>query len=207
MTSRAQSTRGFTLLEMLVVITITGMLASVLIQGFSSVLATWGRVSGIILDLEKRILDQNIMAEPLTGVIPDYRDQKDIFKGEQRRLRGLTLRPLNQPTGVPAGFGLYFEYDTAADQTTLVYLERGFDPVNLVHWDGNSGSFEYLGKSGEWEPTWPPKVPDAPQTPTLIKVATEESQLIPTMVVRVFGPHNRRLRIEDVPGATMTSGR
>jgi len=199
--------RGFTLLEMLVVITITGMLASVLIQGFSSVLSTWGRVSEIILDLEKKIIDHNLMAEPLTGVIPDYRDQGDVFQGDQRRLRGLTLRPLNQPTGVPAGFGLYFEYDPAADQTTVVYLERGFDPVNLVHWDGNSGRFEYFGRSGKWERTWPPKAPDAPQTPTLIKLETEDSQLIPTMVVRVFGPHNRRLRIEDVPGATMTSGR
>ncbi len=192
--------RGFTLMEVLVVLVITALISVVLIQGFALILGARNSVQSKIVGLEQIVLQQNIFMEPLKGVLPDYPDRPHIFRGETKMVRGLTVRPLQSRFGSPVGFSLTMNYDQARDETELVYQESGFAPQTLGRWEGSDGAFQYRDRDGAWLESWPPH-PDTPQTPWLIRLDTGED-FPSSFVVSVNGPHQRVFRMQDLPFGT-----
>ena len=189
--------RGFTLLEVIVVLMISGLIAAILMQGLSLVLNARIRVADAIDNLDKKGIQTSILTSPLKGVLPDYADGPDIFVGEQRRIRGLTLTPLQGTQGAPTGFGMILEYDQVEDATYITYFERGYDPVELARWPGSEGEFSYRGKSGDWEKSWPPRRDDVIQSPRTIRFSTGLQST--AYIVRVMAPHDRSRRMQDGP--------
>jgi len=191
------SQRGFTLIEVIVVLVIGSLIAAVLMQGLSLVLDTRLRVQNALLNASDLALRKSILTTPLRGVLPDYIDGPDRFIGEQRRMRGLTLSPLQGTVGAPTGFGMVLNYEVGSDQTSLIYFERGFDSVTLAQWPGDTGEFLYRGKSGEWTPGWPVPGDLIERAPRSIRVKTG---LFPAeYVVLVMGSIDRVGRIQDSP--------
>ena len=192
--------RGFTLMEVLVVLVITGLISVVLIQGFSLILGARGSVQSKIVGLEQIVLKKSIFMEPLKGVLPDYPDRPHIFRGEGKRVQGLTVRPLQSRLGTPVGFTMTMSYDQRRDETELVYQESGFAPQTIGRWEGSEGAFHYRDRDGTWLESWPPH-PDTPQTPWLIRVDTGDD-FPSSFVVSVNGPHQRAFRMQDLPLGT-----
>ncbi|MDX2221969.1 MAG: prepilin-type N-terminal cleavage/methylation domain-containing protein [Rhodospirillaceae bacterium] len=190
--------RGFTLLEALVVLAIAGLVAAVMIQGFGTVLAVRQSVAANVDDLRRVVLERNVIVDPLTGLIPDYKDAPGVFRGGRQSLEGLTIRPLNGPAGTPRPFRLSLEYDRARNETVLRYLEEPMPSQDLARWPGDVGSFAYRDISGDWVEAWPPLFDEnAPQTPWLVRLSSGLASN-PVMIAYVASPHERAFRIEDL---------
>jgi prepilin-type N-terminal cleavage/methylation domain-containing protein len=196
-------THGFTLLEVIVVLVITGLISVVLIQGLGIVLAARTTVAHKILDLDKLMIQRNLVLDPLRGIVPDYNDHPFVFSGSERQLRGLTLRTLQERAGTPTGFTMSLTYSSDRGETLVIYQEDGRDPVELMSWPDNVGSFSYRDRTGDWSDVWPVNDKSS-QTPWLIRVQTG-GDATATMVVSVAGAHRRPLRLQDTPAGAVPS--
>lgn len=201
--SDPRSARGFTLLEVLVVLVITGLISAMLIQGLSVMLNVRNSIASNILDLRSIILNRNIILQPLAGIIPDYVDRPHVFRGSRETMQGLTIRSIDQQNGVPRPFRLFFQRDGASGLSALVFQTEGLQPHVLGVWEGPGGSFAYRDVTGAWQENWPPPNDNvAPQTPWLIQVNTG----IPgseEVFAFVASPHERRYRIQDAMGGPL----
>jgi prepilin-type N-terminal cleavage/methylation domain-containing protein len=207
MTATPTAARGFTLVEAVVVLVITGLVASVAMQGFGTILGTRATMTREVGRLHDIIIERNLISEPLRGIIPDYKEQPNVFKGGTRDLRGLTIRPLDKAAGAPRPFQVRFAYDLGQDETALVYVSDRGETYTVSQWSGNVGRFTYRDISGAWTETWPPSDDDTlPQTPWLIRAETGLDSN-PVVVVFVSSPHDRRFRIQDVGLAGTTAER
>jgi general secretion pathway protein J len=197
------SSRGFTLMEVLVVMVITSLISVVLVQGFSLVLAARTSVQNKIVGLERIVMERNIYLDPVRGILPDYKDRPNTFTGEARKLKGLTIRPLNGRMGTPVGFTLALDYDSARNQMVLIYQEQGFDAQEIGRWEGQTGNFAYRDLKGDWLEEWPPEDPTAQQTPWLVRLTMGEE--FPSMLMAsIIGSHQRYVRIQDTPMGVST---
>lgn len=196
---RGPAHKGFTLLEALVVLVITGLVSVVLVQGFGLLLGARTSVRDKIVAVDEAVIEQNLFLEPLRGVVPDYPDRPNLFSGDPQRLRGLTARPLQARTGTPVPFTLTIGYDTSRDRSTLTYQEFNAPPMEIGAWEGRSGAFSYRDITGPWREAWPPEGDaEAPQTPWLIRI--ERGSGFPkNLVASVGGTHRRPLRFRDTP--------
>ena len=197
--TRLDAVRGFTLLEALVVLVITGLASVVLVQGFGLLLSARTSVQDKIVEVDEAVIEQSLFLEPLRGVVPDYAERPNTFQGQPQRLRGLTARPLQGRTGAPVPFSLTIGYDSDTRRTTLIYQEADTPPLVVGSWEGESGAFSYRDLDGEWMNVWPPPGDfQAPQTPFLIRI--ERGTGFPkNMVASVAGTHRRPLRFRDTP--------
>ena len=169
----------------------------ILMQGLALVLDARLRVSFAIDDLDKKSAQSSIITHSLRGVMPDYDDGPDVFFGDKRRMRGLTLSPLQGTHGAPTAFGLMLEYDSFDDATMLRYFERGYEPLEIARWNGDVGEFMYRGREGDWSENWPIPGDDIKQTPRTIQLMSGLQDT--SYVIRVMGPHDRVGRIQDGP--------
>lgn len=197
--------RGFTLLEVIVVLMISSLIATILIQSLSLVLNTRIRVMDSLTQIETEGLQTSIITTPLRGLLPDHKGELGVFAGNSKQLKGLTLSPLHGTTGAPTPFAMTLVHKIGDDETALNYFENGYEPVELASWPGNVGEFSYVGRKGVWRNRWPATLPtDAEkmlQVPRTIRLDTGlESR--PIHVVRVMGPHRRQLRLQDTPFST-----
>lgn len=198
---REAATKGFTLLEMLVVFVITGLMSAVLMQGFGAILTTRLSVANAISNLQDVILSQNIMIDPLRGVLADYENSPYVFRGQERTLSGETLRPLLSPQGAPTPFKMTLDYDVNANTTTLNYEEPGRPAVALRQWAGNVPTFKYRDIRGPWGAVWPPPMTGTSQTPWLIWIDTGAA--LAPLVASVGGSHKKVPRLDElIPGAS-----
>lgn len=189
--------RGFTLVEALVAILITGLIAAVTIQGLGSILSIQSSMSNQADRLHWTMVEHNIVIDPLKGIFPDYKDRPYVFRGSPQRIAGLTIRPLNDEPGAPRPFALRFASVESGLSTALIYTtDRGAE-IEIARWQGRTGAFSYRDISGDWSQQWPPNDDESlPQTPWLIRVETGlESNS--TIVAFVSSPHERRFRIQD----------
>ena len=198
---------GFTLLEALVVLIITGLVSVVLVQGFGLILAARTSVQDKLVDIDQQVIQRNVFLEPLRGILPDYPNRPNVFSGDARRLHGLTVRPLEERPGVPVSFTMWLDYDRGENQTSLAYQEQGAEILVLARWSGERGSFAYRDRTGDWTAVWPPaqNVDQAPQTPWLIRVDLGFGYP-QSVIASVAGAHQRPLRLLDTPLGSSSSG-
>ncbi|MBT7450472.1 MAG: type II secretion system protein [Rhodospirillaceae bacterium] len=191
--------RGFTLLEVIVVLMISSLIAAILFQGLSLILDTRFRVMSALTRVETIGLQTSIITSPLRGMLPDHAGEPGVFSGDSKRLKGLTLNPLQGTNGAPTAFAMDLNYDISDNATLLTYSETGYAPVEIARWTGSTGAFTYRGRVDGWVKRWPPPLEDKPlQVPRTIRLDTGLEQR-PVYVVRVMGPHNRAIRAEDLP--------
>ncbi len=191
--------KGFTLLEVIVVLMISSLIATILFQGLSLILDTRFRVMSALTRIETSGLQSSIITTPLKGMIPDHIEEPGVFMGDGKRLKGLTLNPLQGTTGAPTAFAMDLSYDITDDATILTYFETGYAPVEIARWPGSEGTFFYRGRAGDWVKNWPPPFERKPlQVPRTVRLDTSMEQN-PVHVVRVMGPHNRATRAQDLP--------
>jgi len=155
-----QPNQGFTLLEMLVVLVITALISTLLLQGFMLVLDLYQRFSGNLQQVQYGAMQEAWFRDSIVALIPDYEDIPDghLFVGRAREFSGLTLSSLEADNGVPMPFGWQLATNTQQGQslTALQYQYSTGKTVTVKQWTGETGEFEYLDAVGEWHTTWPP---------------------------------------------------
>lgn len=197
---QAPNSRGFTLLEAIVVLVITSLVAAVAIQGFGIVLGSRVSMAAAVDRMVPALLARNLVADPLSGIIPDYKERNFVFSGARQRLRGLTIRPLDGVAGAPRPFELRFAALSGGAGTALLYINDQGREIEISRWSGTTGRFYYRDVSGAWLDQWPPpRDSTAPQTPWLIRAETGQPDH-PNIIAYVAGPHDRQFRIDDIMG-------
>ena len=198
-------TRGFTLLEVLVVLVITALVSAVLMQGMGLVLGLRDNLGEKLLDLDQLSLERNRVTFPLEGIVHDFDDCEDLFKGVEGSVSGLTTKPLLSREGRPTRFAINLQYDAGSRLNTLVYQE-GNDPViTLSSWEGGQARFRYIGVDGQWVESWPQESAPVqlgviseirpPQLPELILLDTQSTE-VPDFAVAILA---RRMRLPRDP--------
>ena len=174
---RARATAsGFTLLEMLVVLVLVALVVGLLFEGL-------GRVADLRLRLARHLdsaLDSAIVASwfrsSVTAMLPDQDGATNAFRGGPAEMSGLTLQPLDQPTGAVVAFGWRLAPEPSSGLVRLSY--RGADGRwrEISAWPGSGARFLYAGPDGEWREEWPPPL-GAGRTPLGRVVEMRQPQL------------------------------
>ncbi|MDM8564194.1 prepilin-type N-terminal cleavage/methylation domain-containing protein [Candidatus Halobeggiatoa sp. HSG11] len=173
---------GFTLLEMLVVLVLVSFITVLLLEGFSYVLHLRSSFLNQFENLQRGALQEYWFRSTTAGIIVDYKDGKNVFKGKERQFSGLTLAALDQNIGVPTPFIWKMEY--ADGMTILRYKNK--KTWDVSHWLGKNGKFRYLDKDGKWHNKWPPKIGlDIPQIPKVIQFQGQRRNQAITWIVKL----------------------
>lgn len=159
--------RGFTLLEMLVVLILTGMITGILMQGLHQVFRLQTHFGWELFNTQQGEMYTEWFRQSVNGLMPDYDDGKNKFKGSQREFSGITLAPLNTAADALMPFVWKLRFDPKSGQTLLQYGSSDDAPVVLA-WRGNSGRFVYFDANNEAHDVWPPLLGKWPQLPKAV---------------------------------------
>jgi len=176
--------RGFTLLEMLVVLVLVGLISTLLFQGVSYILVMRSRIFVQLNDLRQGVIQEYWFRSSTAAIVTDYEEGEHIFKGDERQFSGLTLAALDAAVGVPTVFSWQLHFDKG--MTVLRYQKSQGDYWDVARWRGNQGFFRYRAREGEWHNQWPPSFgADTPQIPRMILVQGQRRQISITWIVKL----------------------
>lgn len=168
--------RGFTLLEMLVVLVLLGLISTLLLQGFVYIINLRLRVLTHLDDLQRGTLQEYWFRSTTAAILADYQEGKYIFKGNQREFSGLTAAPLDASVGSLSPFAWQLQYKNSI--TTLSYRKNDDEYWEIAHWAGDKGAFSYMDTKGKWYNQWPPQFFSQfpPQLPSVILFVGQRRQ-------------------------------
>ncbi len=147
--------RGFTLIEVLVVLIITSLIATLMLQGFRQVLDLRIRYLELGEAQDIQFLEQHWFATVCRGVVPGIKDGESRFKGDQRGFSGLTVGSLLGDLGVPQPFRVWL--DKKERHYVLQYQEdKRAHKEMLAVLHSPQASFAYLDAQGKVVSRWPP---------------------------------------------------
>jgi general secretion pathway protein J len=198
---RNLQSRGFTLIEILVVLIITGFIVTILLQSLHQVFRLQTHFGSEIFHTQNGAMYTDWYRQSINGLMPDFVEGKQKFSGAQRQMSGLTLSPLDQESGVLAPFVWRLKFDPRSGQTGLYYGDAGEkQPVlPILAWQGDSGRFIYIDAENEVHDSWPPFLGKWPQLPSAIYLesgAAEQRRLIVAAPRGADTPPMRRKDIE-----------
>ncbi|MDY7539952.1 prepilin-type N-terminal cleavage/methylation domain-containing protein [Undibacterium sp. RTI2.1] len=184
--------RGFTILEMIVVIALTSMIVMILLQALQHVMGLHYRF-GLEFDRNRQeAMRQSWLSQMIEGLQPDVADGVNQFKGDQRELKGLTNSAFTQHYGAPTPFALRLRYQSDQNRTIIEYREANKEDkvITLFSWTGRRGSFIYLDKKQQAHDTWPPELDHSQQIPNSIQLETDRDGHPWVLALKPAGPVN-----------------
>jgi prepilin-type N-terminal cleavage/methylation domain-containing protein len=165
--NRVRRRQGFTLLEMLVVLILSGMIVTILMQGLQQVFRLQTHFGREQFNTQQGEMYTEWFRLSVNGLMPDFADGKHKFKGETREFSGMTLSPLDTATEALLPFSWRLRFDPQSGQTQLQYGTTDNAPV-VMAWPGNSGRFVYVDRDNQPHDAWPPFIGKWPQLPRAI---------------------------------------
>ena len=178
---------GFTLLEILVVLVLTSLITGILIQGLQQVYRLQTHFGAEMFNAQQGAMRIDWFRSSVNGIMPDYADGKNIFKGESRRLQGQTTAPLNGPDGALVPFLWRIDFDAKTGAMAL-YSAEDRDASAILSWSGSEGRFLYVDAIGQNHELWPPFTGTWPQVPQMIVLEMGTSGPSPLIVAVPKGP-------------------
>lgn len=192
MTKKRHTAAGFTLLEMLVVLILTGMITTLLLQGLHQIYRLQSHFGAEMFNTRQGAMHIAWYRQTINGLIPDYPGGKREFRGERRQLEGLTNAPLNSPESSLVPFRWHLRFDPRRGETLLQY-GTGEEGATILSWQGDSGEFVYLDAKGDPHDTWPPAIGQWPQLPSAVHLQTGKPEQDKIIVAAPLGPVYRLL--------------
>lgn len=150
------SSSGLTLLEMLVVLIITSLVAALLMQAFASMLSMRGRLLTHVEYQDRAARSSRWFRQSVHGLVAELPDhQQRVFSGTPEGFRGTSVAGPDLTAGTTQLIEWRLETEEAIRQ--LVY--RGeFDHRFVVLEVGTDNiAFYYLDDEGNWHSHWPPQ--------------------------------------------------
>ena len=191
--------RGFTLVEMLVVLLIVGMAATILFDAAAQVMNIQAHFGTQLTRLRDEAMPADWLRQLVEGLQPDYPNGKQIFKGSPRAMSGLTTNALSAGYGGLEAFSLVLQQDAARGETVLRYGTEKNAP-ELMRWTGDQGRFRYADAKGGLYDAWPPPLGSWPQLPTAIYLEGRRDAELWLIVAIPSGPSSPIPRPIDFMG-------
>lgn len=163
--------RGFTLLEMLVVLVLTGMISTLLFQALQQVFRLETHFGRELFNTQEGEMHVQWFRQTVNGLVPDQPTGRDRFKGTGREIAGLTISPVDTMPASLVPFAWRLHFDAGSGQTQLRYGLADSAPV-VMEWPGNSGRFVYYDGKDDAHDSWPPAMGKWPQLPKAIFLET-----------------------------------
>jgi prepilin-type N-terminal cleavage/methylation domain-containing protein len=162
--ARPQS--GYTLMEVLVVLTITGLVSGVLLQALSQVYRMQERFGVQIERSQVGVVEIDWYRQVVQQLQADYVGGPGRLRGDAREFEALGLNPFAREQDLPRGMKLSLR--TEAGRTEL-WLRSGDKDVALAQWPELTHSeFVYLDANAERHAQWPPPLGNWPALPSAI---------------------------------------
>ena len=192
---------GFTLLELLIALSIVGALLAIAFGGLRMAIAAWNRGDDRAeVQQHARGLAQVVgravgATYPYRGAFGEAPERKLLFRGEEQRLEFVTQAPAF-PGSVPAAFtAMVIALEESEGSRALVIRQRvlpnrePFTRATVVLRDPTVQAleFRYLAAEGSWAETWD----------------SEAGQKLPA-VIRIRFDVSRRGKVEPAPPITVS---
>lgn len=188
---------GFTLIEVLVVLTLLSIISTTLFQGLSSTLKLRSRVYETMLRQNEELLLRSWLDSLLSTMmaVPESREQ--IFQGTNEKIYGVSANTISGPPGVPGEFNLHFTI--SGEQLSILYDDQFGSSLTLKRWEGGVGTFTYMNE-GETYPTWPPAAMgnEPNQLPQAIFINVDGAKDEIELIFSIAGLKEPRLRGYDL---------
>ena len=139
---------GLTLLELLVVIVMTALIATLVMQGIGQGLGVFQRVSADQGQIYHELMGQQWLRQTLSAAVANPVDQ-ETFKGKGDAVQLRSFRPLLGSEGIPTSIAWRIASDGAlqyqeGDQTLAIPSRSAVQRI------------EYQDSKAEWHDHWPP---------------------------------------------------
>jgi prepilin-type N-terminal cleavage/methylation domain-containing protein len=195
--------RGFTLVEMLVVLILVGLITGILFQALSQVFHLQARAGGEMDKMRQNAMLSDWFRQVIHGVQPDYDDGKHKFQATGRTITGLTISPLTSTQGALSPFTLSLEFDNRRGETLLRYGE-GEGSTVLMAWPGDKGQFVFVDEAQAEYEMWPPPMQKklAP-VPAFVRLEIQREGQPMILLAALSGPDQPRPRLRDLLGNSL----
>jgi general secretion pathway protein J len=160
--------RGFTILEMLVVLLIVGFITTILFQALEQIYKLQSRFGLQLAQSQQGAMYTDWFRQVVQGMQTDFVNGKEQFQGSEAEFTGTTTSPLSTEYGIPKTVTLSLEYNRQDEMTDLLYTVDQ-QKMKLSSWSGRKATrFIYVDANGEQHDTWPPPFGIWPQLPSMI---------------------------------------
>lgn len=192
MASSDKSSKGFTILEMLVVIAMSGMIVMILLQALQHTMSLHQRFGTELDRNSNQAMAQSWLTQLLEGLQPDDEDGKQQFKGQPLQISAISTSVFTGQFGVPTAFQLRLRFDAAEKRMVLEYSDAQYQekPLRLLSWEGRRGRFVYLDTKQQEHESWPPEFDRSRQIPESIRIETERDGQPWMLAFKPAGPVN-----------------
>ncbi|MDH0287782.1 type II secretion system protein GspJ [Pseudomonas sp. GD04087] len=167
---QARFQAGFTLLELLVVLTMVAFITTLLIQGMGYI----AKVNDSFVregdSRQARELAFGWFDDALTQLVaPEHNDVAGRFRGDALSFEGVTLASVDRREGIPVPFA--FRLEPKPGGTELIYVRR----IEARRWPlislAAEAHFEFQDATGQWHKEWPPAPTEADLLPAAVALA------------------------------------
>ncbi len=163
---------GFTLLEVLVSLVITTLLATLVFQGLGLFLSTTDNVRRAADEATARALRQTWFAESLRGLVA-YFDGPEAFRGDARSLSGVSLSSLGAEPGLPRR--IHWSIDAGGELLRYRALGQDWPVYRDV---GEQLYFDYVDRSGASLSQWRPDRSRPERIPAEVRLRGADGEII-----------------------------
>lgn len=201
------NSRGFTLVEVLVVLVITSMVSALLFQVLAQVGRVQSRFGEQLSESQGGAMRAEWFRQVVQGLQAVEADDPQRFEGQARRFVGLTRTGLQDQAGAPQFVALELQASRQGLGGSLRYsLAVGEAPATvLLDWTGaGAADFVYLDSSGSEYSQWPPApgqyrplagVKDLGRSFAAEEVNPTPPQLPSAILLRWPGPRGRSVMV------------
>lgn len=197
--------RGFTLIELVVALTILGVMMLLLYSGLSFALRSWDAGDAVGRVAADRRIGEAFVRRELNELFPmRWKDSTRVrlaFEGKRDSLRFISTRPAGVTLGGLAMVGLSAEGDSRRGQRNLV-MRRAPPDDNADSFDGldavdpvvllatvDKVEFAYFGAENDFtDPKWQDEWTYVQRIPQLVRlrVTLGDGSVLPDLVVRLM---------------------
>ncbi|MDR1647327.1 MAG: type II secretion system GspH family protein [Zoogloeaceae bacterium] len=153
--ARVPMSQGFTLVEVLVALAITGMLVSVLMSSLFYIFRVQEGLRNETMLRERQLRERAWFREVLAGCLPEEEESKRYFQGNQTEFQCETSNTL-MPEALPMTAQIRMTLVQDSDKAFLRYEESGKSQTQatLASWEGVNAEFRFIDAKGEARTQW-----------------------------------------------------
>ena len=164
-----RAARGFTLVEVLVALAITGMLVSILVSSLYYMFRVQESLRSEIVEREIDLRRKSWFLDALSNCLPVREKEGQPFTGSENEIQCETsaaISPAQSGVPLPITLGLHRE----SDLVKLDYRESKGPAHLLAQWPASEARFRYIDSQGREMNRWPKEKQDLEVLPTLIEL-------------------------------------
>ena len=184
--STAKQQTAFTLIEMLVVLVIVGLMATLIVQGFGYSMGVYQRVVKTQKSAYNEVLAYSWLCSTLSMQVA-VRPKDRGLEGNNIELTTYSYQPLLSQLNVKTLIG--WQLVNTEHDVVLRYREATND-MEIYRWKDALAQFEYLSEQNQCEKNWPIEKEEMPSLPKAVRIVVKSGSDVHNYVVA----NNTRLK-------------